>query len=106
MKQQKAKKSPEQRQSEVDHLMDQFLELGFPLELPGTQEFIKITKDFVQHGQSASGTIKFPEYHRVMEYIFSMQPHVVSRVNITSTIKKPKHLANTPMPKSVDLVTV
>lgn len=92
----KAKKTQEQRQSEVDKLLEQFLELGIPLEIPGTQEFIKITKEFVQQGYSSSGIIKFPEYNRILEYVLSLQPHIVSRAIFVNTAKKP----------SVNLVTV
>jgi hypothetical protein len=77
-------KSPEKRQEEVQIIMEKFLDLGFPLDHPGTQTFIKITNDFVNHGYNASGTINFKEFGRVMEYIFSMQPHIESRVALKS----------------------
>jgi hypothetical protein len=76
----KEKKNPETRQREVESLMSQFLELGIPLDEPGTQEFIKITKDFVDNCIGSSGTIKFTEFDRNMKYIFSTQPHVESRI--------------------------
>lgn len=76
----KNQKTKDIRQKEVDSLMQQFLELGIPLDDPGTQEFIKITKDFVDLGHGQSGSIKFLEFNRVMKYIFSMQSHIESRM--------------------------
>ena len=76
----KKSKSLEKRQEEVQTIMQKFLDLGFPLDHPGTQLFIKVTNDFVNHGYSVSGTINFKEFGRIMEYIFSMQPHIESRV--------------------------
>ena len=55
-------KSAEKRKEEVQTIMEKFLDLGFPLDHPGTQLFIKVTNDFVNHGYSASGTINFKEY--------------------------------------------
>ena len=80
----KKTKTLEKRQKEVQTIMEKFLDLGFPLDHLGTQLFIKITKDFVNHGIGASGTINFKEFGRIMEYIFSMQPHIESRVALRS----------------------
>ncbi len=78
----KKTKSEEKRKQEVQTIMDKFLDLGFPLDHPGTQEFIKISNDFINYGYGASGTINFKEFDRIMEYIFSMQPHIESRVSL------------------------
>jgi hypothetical protein len=73
-------KTPEQRAAEVDHIMEQFTELGLPLEHPGVQEFIKISKDFETHGISASGKIKLSGFKRQIDYLFSQKVYITSRI--------------------------
>lgn len=85
----KPKKTLEKRQQEVDNIMKQFLNLGFPIDHEGVQEFFKLVKDFEQNNISLSGTIKFPEFDRRMQYILSSQPHIESRVMLEYTGKKP-----------------
>jgi hypothetical protein len=86
-----APKSQEQREKEVENLMNQFLELGISIDHPSTQEFIKITKEFAEKGYGASGILKFPEYNRDMHYILSTQSHILSRIILKDTnANKPK----------------
>ena len=81
-------KSLEERSKEVENISNQFLELGISMEYPGTQEFFKICKEFQINAISASGTIKFPVYNRLMRYIFSTQPHVTSRMILEHVAQK------------------
>lgn len=87
MKKQKIKpqKTYDERKQEVGKLINQFLELGISLEHTSTQQIIKIAKDFENHGWSANGTLKFPEYDRKMIYLFSSQPHIQSYINLHYT---------------------
>jgi hypothetical protein len=73
-------KDEEARKKEVDHLMGQFLELGISEDHPSTKAFQLITKGFIEHGWSASGILKFPEYSRDMHYVLSTQGHVTSTI--------------------------
>lgn len=73
-------KTPEVRAKEVEHIMEQFTELGLPLEHPGVQEFIKITKDFEMNGVSASGKIKLTGYKRQIDYLYSQKVYITSRI--------------------------
>ena len=84
-------KTFEKRQQESEKLLNEFLELGIALDHPGTQKFIKCIKEFTDNGIGSSGIILFEEYERVMQYIFSMQQHVDSRVVLQQIpSKKPK----------------
>lgn len=85
MKKEKPKKTLEHRQQEVDNLMKQFLDLGFPLEHKGTQEFFKIVKDFEHESVSCSGIIKFTEFDRRMRYMLTTQPHIDSQIVLEYT---------------------
>jgi len=78
-------KNPEQRKLEVENLMEQFLELGFSLEHPSTQQFIKIAKEFQTNGWSAQGVLKFREYERNMHYLFTNQPHISCSIQLKYT---------------------
>jgi hypothetical protein len=89
MGKEKPKKTLEKRQHEVDSLMKQFLDLGFPLEHESTKEVFKIFKDFEHNGNGSSGVIRFTEFDRVMRYILSTQPHIESRVMLEYVGKKP-----------------
>lgn len=84
----KPQKPLEKREQEVESLTNQFMELGFPLDHPGVQEFIKRTKDFVFNNIGSSGTIRFDEFDRHMKYILSTQPHIESRMVLEYTKKK------------------
>ena len=93
----KPQKPLSKRELEVENLTNQFLELGFALEHPGVQEFVSITKDYIK-GIGSSGIIRFDEYDRHMNYIFSMQPHVESRIVLEYTKKKkPKTVMKDPL---------
>lgn len=83
-------KAAEKRQQEVESMMEKFLELGFPLEEPGVQEFVKVTRDYSENGIGSSGIIRFDAHNRIMKYILSTQPHVESRMLLEYTGKKPK----------------
>lgn len=83
-------KPAEKRQSEVESMMEKFLELELPLEHPGVQEFLKATREYSEKAIGSSGIIRFNEFNRVMQYILSVQPHVESRMLIDYTGKKPK----------------
>jgi hypothetical protein len=76
----KPEKTKEEREREVDQLMQQFMDFGFPLDHEGVQEFIKITKEFMYDGVSCSGTIQLTGFQRVLKYILSKRPHIVSRI--------------------------
>jgi hypothetical protein len=76
----KQQKTLETRENEIESLMDQFMGFGFPLDNDGVQEFIKVAKDFEMNGVASSGKINLPGFQRVISYIFSMQPHVESRI--------------------------
>lgn len=83
----KPQKSSEKRQQEVECMIEKFLELGFPLEDPGVQEFIKITREYSENGIGSSGVIRFDEHKRLLKYILSVQPHVESRMVLEHTGK-------------------
>lgn len=78
----KSVKTSEQREAEVENLMQQFMDFGFPLDNEGVQEFIKRTKQFVDSGLSDSGKIKLNGFNRILIYVFSKQPHITSRITL------------------------
>lgn len=80
-----SQKTQKEREKEVSMLMEQFLELGISIEHPSTQEFIKIAKGFKDNGWSAQGVLKFKEYERKMEYLFTNQPHITSGIVLKYT---------------------
>jgi hypothetical protein len=69
LKQQANQRTYEERQIEVNKIFDKLSELGIPDIMLGN--FPKITKDFVEHGISASGIIKIPDIERELVYLFS-----------------------------------
>jgi hypothetical protein len=73
-------KNKEVRTSEVEKIMEQFTELGLPLEHEGVQQFIKISRDFEENGVSASGFIKLNGFKRILEYKYSMRPYITSSI--------------------------
>lgn len=91
IKKEKPQKTEQERQEETYKLMDQFLELGFSIEHPSTQQFLKIAKEFKEHGWSAQGILRFREYERNMYYLFTNQPHIASSIQLKFTGQlKPK----------------
>jgi hypothetical protein len=76
----KTVKLPEQRQVEVAEIMEKFLSLGLPEDHPAVIDFRKVAHDFEIEGISSSGIIKVFGFQRVLKYIFSKQPHVVSNI--------------------------
>lgn len=84
-KKEKPQKTEKERHDEVFRLIDQFLELGFSIEHPCTKEFMKIAKEFKEHGWSAQGVLKFKEYERNMHYLFTNQPHIASSIQLKFT---------------------
>lgn len=77
-KQLKLIKNQEQREQEVDKIMTNLLDIGFPIDI--LQPFIKLCKIFVETGEGCSGRIQMKGFERVLEYILSKQPHIESRV--------------------------
>jgi len=80
MKKRKPQKTQEQRSEEVENIMKQFMDFGLPLDHTGVQEFISISKDFVNDGIGSSGLIKLTGFKRVLEYKYSNSPHITSSV--------------------------
>jgi hypothetical protein len=78
----KTGKDAASRANEVQHLMDQVLELGIPLDSEGFQQFISIAKEFETHALSASGKIKLTGFKRVLVYKFSNQAHIASTITL------------------------
>lgn len=78
----KQEKTIETRAGEVQHLMDQVLELGMPLDNDGLQQFITVAKAFETDAQSASGKIRLSGFKRILVYKFSNQPHISSSVTL------------------------
>ena len=72
-----AKKTPQQRRREVDEIRTQIERLGIPIERE--PEFVAAARRFEEDGASGSGKIRLRGFKRVLEYTFSMQPHVDSR---------------------------
>lgn len=83
------KKDAEKRSEEVDRIMNQFLELGFAIDHPGVQAFIKTARLFAEEGIGASGTVRLDEYDRTLQYVLSTQSHIESRAVLEFT-KKPR----------------
>lgn len=79
-KKEKNIKTKEQRAIEVENIMQQFLDLGLPLE--SVQGFIKVAKEFEEYGYSATGKINLVGFQRVIAYKFSTQPHIVSSIKL------------------------
>jgi translation initiation factor IF-2 len=63
------KRTQEERQQEVDKIMDKFIELGIPEIMLG--QFPMITKQFIELGVSASGVIPIPDINRELIYLLS-----------------------------------
>jgi hypothetical protein len=76
----KPEKTQAHRELEIESLMDQFMDFGLPLDHEGVQEFIKAAKDFQINGNSMSGKIGLVGFQRDINYVFSKQPHIESRV--------------------------
>lgn len=76
----KKEKEIQQRAFEVENLLRQIMELGFPLDHEGVQAFSKICKEFEHDGISASGSIRMTGFQRTIEYILSVRPHIESRI--------------------------
>lgn len=74
----KPAKSQAQREQEIDKIMTNLLDIGFPIEI--LQPFIKLCKIFVETGEGCSGKIKMNGFERILEYTLSKQPHIESRV--------------------------
>lgn len=73
-------KSKDVRTTEVENIMEQFIDLGLPLEHEGVQEFIKISRDFEENGFPASGTIKLTGFKRILEYKYTTRPYITSGI--------------------------
>ena len=69
VKQQSNMRTIEERQSEVDKIMNKFQELGIPEVMLGI--FPQITKEFIEFGVSSSGAIKIPDIQRELVYLLS-----------------------------------
>ncbi len=84
VKKEKKIKSCEQCAKEIETLMNQVLEFGFPLDHPSIQEFIKITKEFEKNPETGacSGVLKLSGFQRNLVYILSKQPHIISRITL------------------------
>jgi hypothetical protein len=82
VKNHKQQKDAAARASEVQHLMDQVMELGIPLDHEGFQQFISIAKEFESHASSASGKIKLVGFKRMLVYKFSNQAHISSTITL------------------------
>lgn len=78
----KPEKTLQQRRNEVENLMQQLLDFGFPLDNDGVQEFIKTCKLFEERGISCSGKIKLTGFNRIILYVFSTQPHITSKTTL------------------------
>ncbi len=81
-KKEKPTKTRQQRAEEVEPIMDQFLQLGIPIDHPGSQEFFKVCRLFESEGVSASGGIKLFGFKRIVVFVLSNQPHVKSNVRL------------------------
>jgi translation initiation factor IF-2 len=68
-KQEATKRTREERQAEVDKIMEKFQELGIPEVMLG--DFPTITKEFIELGISASGVIPIPDIQRELIYLLS-----------------------------------
>lgn len=68
-KQEANKRTRDERQAEVDKIMEKIQELGIPEVMLG--EFPAITKDFVELGTSSSGVIKITDIQRELIYLLS-----------------------------------
>lgn len=81
-KKEKATKTKDQRAREVEPIVNEFLQLGIPIDHPGSQEFFKVCKLFETEGVSGSGAIKLGGFKRIVVYVLSTQPHVASSVRL------------------------
>lgn len=99
-------KTAEKRAEEIESIMNQFLEIGIPIETPGVQEFIKKTKSFAEDGVGDSGSIRFEEYDRVLRYVLSTQAHVESRAVLESTKKARSKKTSMPAPAPAPVANV
>jgi hypothetical protein len=68
-KQEANKRTREERQAEVDKIMDKIHELGIPEVMLG--DFPAIIKDFIELGIGASGIIYIPDINRDLVYLLS-----------------------------------
>lgn len=75
-------KTREQRELEVQHIIDQLEQLGLTSKLPGIAKLMKIMDDYIQTGNGASGKIKLPEAERTIHYIFSIRKHIEPKVSL------------------------
>lgn len=81
-KREKVVKTKQQREEEVEPIIQEFLNLGIPIDHPGSQEFFKVCRLFEAEGVSASGGIKLFGFKRVVVFVLSNQPHVKSSVRL------------------------
>jgi translation initiation factor IF-2 len=78
-------RTQEERQIEIDKIIDKLTELGIHMDLfPGLET---IANDFIKTGVSCNGQIKAPEIDREFLYVFSND----KRTPISSMLK---HMAN------------
>ena len=68
-KQEANKRTREERQVEVDKIMEKIQELGIPEVMLG--DFPVITKQFIELGIGASGVISIPDIKRELIYLLS-----------------------------------
>jgi hypothetical protein len=78
----KKEKSFAHRELEIESLVNKLLDFGLPIEDQGVQEFIRVAKEFQDNGISMTGKINLYGFQRVINYVFSMQPHIESRVTL------------------------
>lgn len=64
-------RSKEDREREVQVVFNKFKELGISSELYGIDEFIKISKLFIEDGIPRSGKIKIEAINRNLHYLLS-----------------------------------
>lgn len=75
----------QERLKEIIILYQKLYDLGLNENVcQSINEFKVVANRFVKSGQSESGKIKLKEINRVLVYLLSNQPHIVSSVTLTS----------------------